>query len=202
MKPYRGTLVAFAVVAVALPLFGCGNALEGGSNPSGSYIRVQTVSPTSFEPDLYRTACTATEDSNGDITYTYESNAVTNHYATISLLNESAPNSPTGESTNSYVTMRRYTVSYTGVNKNVTIPNIEVGGATVGLAPGVPSSMTVIVIDLDTLEYIREHYRTIGNGESLTLRATITLYGEDAFKVTVSTQAEVTLVIDDYSTCS
>ena len=192
MKQYRAVLLASTILAAALPLFGCGNALDGGSGPSGSYIRVSGVSPSNFEPDIFLTFCTALA--------AFEANAVKNTYATVTLLNQSAPNSTTP--TSSFVTMNRYRVDFTGVSHNVTIPPINNGGQTVGIEADGSGVMTVLVMDLDTLEYIRSHYPTIGNGESLTLRATITMWGTDSFKVTVSPPpAEITLVIDDYTTC-
>ncbi len=201
MKPYRGTLLASAILLSALPLSGCGNALEGGSNPSGSYIRVQSASADSYEPDLFLSICSSSTDTEtGVTTYDYES-GLTNTYATVTMINESAPNTPAGSSTNSYVTMSRYRIDFSGVNKDVSIPSIDGSGQSVGIAADASGTMTVLVMDLDTLEYIREHYSTIGNGESLTLRATITIWGEDAFQVSVSTEAEITLVVDDYDRC-
>jgi len=192
MKPYRGTLLASAVLLSLLPLSGCGDAEDWtGTDPSGSHIRVVKVSPTTLEPDIFRSVC---EDG------AYEP-GITNSYVTVSLKNESTPNTPSGESTNSYVTMNRYRVDYIGVSKTVEIPAIE-GGQSVGLPPGGESTMTVLVMDFARLQYISDHYPSIGRGESLTLRAKITLWGEDAFKERVSTEAEVTLVVTDYDRCS
>jgi len=172
MKPYRGTLQAAAVLLASLSMFGCGNPIDGGSGPSGSYVSVTSVLPTSLEPNIAENA---------------------NSYTLVTMINESAPNSK--DPTNSRVTMSRYRVDFTGLNKSVTIPTIDGGGQTVSIAPGLTGSMEVLVMDAATLEYIREHYPEVGSGDSLTLRAHITIWGEDTFKVTVQTQAEITLVV-------
>jgi len=198
MKPYRGTLLACAVFLAALPLSSCVDTQNGGS---GSYLRVQSITPLNFEPDLFRTLCSTTVDTTGVVTAVYETNNVKNHYASVSILNGSAPTTPTGESTSSFVTLNNYRVHFTGVSRGVSIPDIFEGGQTVGIAAGTSASMTVVVMDLNTIDYIRSHYRSIGNGESLTLRATITIWGEDSFNVKVSAEAQVTLVVDDYTTC-
>jgi hypothetical protein len=93
--------------------------------------------------------------------------------------------------------MSRYRVDFTGLNMSVSIPSIDGGGQTVGIPQDGSASMDVLVMDAATLEYIRSHYPMVGNGESLTLRATITIWGEDAFKVTVQTEAQVTLVVNN-----
>lgn len=178
MNPYRGTLLTAAVLVAALSLSGCGNSLDGGTGPSGSYIWVTTVDPAILEP-------TVNPDS--------EEAADTNSYTTVTMVNESAPNSETP--TNSRVTMSRYRVDFTGLNRSVSIPSIDGGGQTVGIAPGGTGSMKILVMDAATLEYIREHYPDVGSGESLTLRAKITIWGEDSFKVRVQTTAEITLVV-------
>lgn len=197
MKHYRAVLLASAVLVSTLPLFGCGNSLDGGSGPSGSYVRIQGVTLDDHEPDLFLTTCDY-DPLTGIATF---EPGLTNSYTTVTMLNQSAPNA--ADPTNSFVTMNRYRVDFTGVSKSVTIPPINGGGVSVGIAPDGTGSMSVLVMDLDTLEYIRGHYSSIGNGESLTLRATITIWGEDSFKVPVVTSppAEITLVIDDYDRC-
>jgi len=176
MKSYRAPRLASAILLAALPLFGCGNPLDGGSSPSGSYIRVESVDPRTLEPNIAES-----------------SNSIT----TVTMRNESAPNTPEGQWTNSYVTMSRYRVDFTGLNMSASIPSIDGGGQTVGIPPDESADMDVLVMDAATLEYIRSHYPTVGNGGSLTLRATITIWGEDAFKVTVQTEAQVTVVVND-----
>jgi hypothetical protein len=176
MKSYHAPRLASAILLATLPLFGCGNPLEGGSGPSGSYIRVESVDPRTLEPNIAESA---------------------NSYTTVTMRNESAPNTPDGQWTNSYVTMSRYRVDFTGLNMSVSIPSIDGGGQTVGIPKDGSASMDVLVMDAATLEYIRSHYPTIGNGESLTLRATITIWGEDSFEVTVETEAQVTLVVNN-----
>jgi len=195
--------VALALFA-ALPLVACGNALEGGSSPSGSYVRVVSINPNAstldaFTPDIFLTICSQTVDAEGNVTTTYEK-GLHNNWVDVALVNDSAPNTPTGQSTNSYVTMTRYRVDFVGVNRTVSIPSIN-GAATLGLAPGQQGSMLVLVMGLDTLEYIRDNYPTVGNTDTLTLRAHITVWGEDAFQVPVSAEGEVTLVVDNYDRC-
>jgi hypothetical protein len=197
MKLYRGTLLASAILITALPLFGCGNALEGGSNPSGSYLRVTTVTPDKFEPDIFLTVC-AVNTTTGELTY---ETGITNTYASVTLKNESAPNTPTGESTNSYVTMQRYRVDFVGTNMTVSIPSIDGAGQTVGIPADGIGSMTVVVMDLATLEYIRSHYSSVGNGETLNLRAKVTMWGVDAFQVPVQAEVQLTLIVDEYDRC-
>jgi hypothetical protein len=176
MKSYRAPLLASAIILAALPLIGCGNPLDGGSSPSGSYIRVESVDPRTLEPNIAENL---------------------NSYTTVTMRNESAPNTPEGSWTNSYVTMSRYRVDFTGLNMSVSIPSIDGGGQTVGIPQDGSAEMDVLVMDAATLEYIRSHYPTVGEGGSLTLRATITIWGEDAFKVTVQTQAQVTIVVSN-----
>jgi len=173
MKQYRGTLLAAAVLLAALPLSGCGNALEGGSGPSGSYIRVTGVSKAPV----------------GEVNVWMD----TSHVATVALTNESAPNAL--EPTNSRVELNRYRVEFTCTNRSgVSIPAIG-GAETVSLAAGAGGAMRVLVMDSSTIDYIRSNYPAVGNGDSLTLRATITIWGEDAFKVTVSVVAQTTFVV-------
>jgi hypothetical protein len=195
--------VALALFA-ALPLVACGNALEGGSSPSGSYIRVVSISPNSastdaFTPDIFLSICEQTVDADGNVTTTYE-DGIHNNWVDVVLRNDSAPNTPTGQTTNSFVTMTRYRVDFVGVNKTVSIPSIN-GAATLGLAPDQQGTLLVLVMGLDTLENIRDNYPTIGNTDTLTLRAHITMWGEDAFQVPVRAEGEVTLVVDNYDRC-
>jgi hypothetical protein len=174
MKPYRASRLASAILLAALPLLGCDNPLDGGSGPSGSYIRVVSVEPRSLEPNIMENI---------------------NSFTSVTMKNESTPNSPIDKPTNSYVTMSRYRVDFTGLNMSVSLPTIDGGGQTVGIPADSSASMQVLVMDAATLEYIRSHYPQVGSGGSLTLRATITIWGEDAFKVTVQTQAQITLVV-------
>jgi len=175
MKPYRGALLASVLLLSIAPLFGCGNTLTGGSNPSGSYIRVESISPTQIEPDIWTN---------------------TSSYATVAMTNESAPNTPSGTTTNSRVTMNRYRVEFTALNMNgAYVPPIDGAGQTVGIPADSSGSMEVLVMDASTLEYIRSHYPSVGNGDNLRLRATITIWGVDSFNVTVSAVAQTTLVV-------
>ena len=194
MKPYRCWLLMSALLLAALPLTGCGNALEGGSSPSGSYVTAE-VAQESIEPDLVLSVC-STDPDTGEITY---EGGLTNTYATVTLYNDSTPNTPEGSSTNNDVTMSRYRVDYTGLNKTVTIKSFDGAGSTVKVPKDGSAEMLVNVMSLETLEYIRSHYPTVGtNGETLELRATITIWGKDVFDVTVSTEVDVTLVVGEY----
>jgi hypothetical protein len=206
MKRYRGISLALSALLATLPLLGCGNALEGGSTPSGSIIHWVSAAPNTdtkdaFTPDLYLTECSSTTDSSGNVTITYEKPGLHNNFVDVTLRNDSRPNTPTGQSTNSFVTMNRYRIDFTGINKSVSIPSIDGAGLGVGIAPDQTGIVSVIVMDLPTIFYIQSHYPSIGRGESLTLRATITIWGEDSFKVPVSVTQDVTLVADDYSHC-
>ncbi|HEY6000365.1 MAG TPA: hypothetical protein VI078_13840 [bacterium] len=179
-------------------LGGCGNALDDGSDPSGSIIRVVSVNPepaTAFTPDIFVDVCDASADPPDT------EPGIPNSYATVEMLNESRPNTPTGKSTNSFVTMSRYRVDFTGINKTVNLPSLDGGGLSVGIAPDGTGTITVLVMDLPTLEYIRSHYPTIGTTEGLTLRADISIWGKDAFQADVKATAEVTLVIENYDRC-
>ena len=199
MKAYREAFRSVCVAAGLLVLAGCGNALEGGSDPSGTIVRVVSVAPDpaiAFTPDIFVTICDV--DEEGKITY---EDGIFNSYANVTLLNDKRPNAPEGEEGNTFVTMSRYRVDFTGLNKSVAIPSIDGGGQTVGIAPDQTGVMRVLVMDLATLDYIRSHYGTIGKTESLTLRATITVWGEDAFKAGVSTSVDITLVVDEYDRC-
>jgi hypothetical protein len=200
MKPYRGTLLASAMLLASLPLFGCGNALDEGSSPSGSYITA-TASESSIEADVYRKVCSQTTDeTTGVTTYTYEtgSDGPVNHSIQVTLSNDSTPNTPSGSSTNSLVTMSRYRVDFTGTSQKVSLQPIE-GAQTVTVPKdGTDVSMAVLVMDHETLEAIRSKY---GYANSLTLIAKVTIWGEDAFHVTVSTQVSVTIIVADYGSC-
>lgn len=200
MKRYRGVAAAVMMLA-ALPLLGCGNALEGGSDPSGSVIRVVSVTPQgdAATPDLYLTQCTPPDEEAGT-PGTYES-GLTNQWVTVLLRNDSRPNTPEGQSTNSYVTMNRYRVDFAGLNKTVTIRSIDGGGFSVGIQPDQQGNVLVLVLDFATMDYIRARYPEIGTGEHLTLRAHITIWGEDAFRVPVAAEADFTMILDDYDRC-
>jgi hypothetical protein len=200
MKAFRWAILTVCVAASGAWLGGCGNGLDDGSEPSGSIIDVVDVTPNptgAFTPDIYVSVCDV--DDTGKITY---EDGLTNSYANVQMVNNNRPTTPSGESTNSYVTMSRYRVDFTGLNKSVSIPSIDGGGQTVGIEPGSSGTMTVLVLDFATMEYIRSHYPAVGNPESLTLRATITIWGKDAFQADVQAIAQATLVIDNYDRCS
>ena len=201
MKAFRWAILSVCVAASAAVLGGCGNALEDGSEPSGSYIRVVSVTPnpaTAFTPDMYVGICDPTAEPPD-----YEP-GLTNSYAQVQMLNQSMPNTPEGQSSNSFVTMSRFRVDFVGINKSVSLPSLDSGGHSVGLAPDGTGTMLVLVMDLPTIEYIKSHYPTVGVTEGLTLRAQITIWGKDAFQADVKTEppAETTLVIENYDRCA
>jgi hypothetical protein len=186
-----------AILIAALPLAGCGNALDGGSSPSGSYITAEFVQET-LEPDIFLSICDVDPDT-GEITY---EPGLTNTYATLTFHNNSAPNTPAGESTNNDVTMSRYRVDYTGLNKSVSIKSFDGPGSTVIVPKDGTAQMIVNVLSLEALDYIRERYPTVGNGETLELTATITVWGKDPFDVDVqSNKIDTTLIVDNYDRC-
>jgi hypothetical protein len=195
MKPYRGTLLASVALLAALPLFGCGDAKNGGS---GSYIRVESISPSLFEPDVDRTICKISATGEP----TYEANNVKNQYASVTFVNQSAPTTPTGQSTASYVTLTNYRGRFSGVSRAVSLPDLNMGGWSTGVPADGTAKMNVLVMDLPTLAIIRDRYVAPGSSEELTLRATITVTGKDAFDNTVTTDVQVTIVVADYSACT
>jgi hypothetical protein len=200
MKAFRLAVLSVCVAAGVGLLGGCGNSLEDGSDPSGSIIRVVNVTPDpaeAFTPDIYITLCD--EGAEGEEVTTEP--GLYNSYALVQLLNESRPNTPEGQATNSFVTMSRYRVDYAGINMSVRLPSLDSGGHTVGIPPDGTGTMRVLVMDLPTLEYIRSHYPSVGNTEGLTLRASITIWGKDAFQEDVQATADVTLVIENYDRC-
>lgn len=194
----RKHVVAILAVLLALPLFACGDPYEDGSEPSGSVLRVMTVTSVgdAETPDLYLSACAPSETGE----FTYES-GLTNAYVDVRLRNEDRPNTPAGQSTNSFVTMTRFRVDFTGLNRTVSLPSIDGGGSTVGIPPDSEGTMRVLVLDFATMDLIRARYPNIGNGESLTLRANITMWGEDAFGASVKAEALFTMAIDNYDRC-
>ena len=79
---------------------------------------------------------------------------------------------------------------------------VDGAGSTVLVPKDSTGAMLVNVMSLETLEYIRSHYPSIGtNGETLELRATITIWGTDVFGTKVSAEAEVTMVVGEYDRC-
>lgn len=195
MKRHRGTLLASAILLSTLPLFGCSNPLEGGSDPSGSYIRVVSVVPGIVEQDIWLTLC----DPGPPPVF---EPGITQGRTVVTLRNDPAPNSPPDNPTNSNVTMSLYRVQYTGINRAVTIPAFAVPGQSVGIVKNGTGTMSLLVMPYSVLDYIRTNYPTVGVSESLQLRATVTIEGKDAFDVDVSVQVEVTVTVEDYNRCA
>ena len=203
MKAFRGAVLSVFVAAGLAAIGGCGNALEDGSDPSGSIIRVVSVNPDpadAFTPDIFVDVC----DADGRSARSLRAGDHQQLRPGADAQRQAGRTRRTGQATNSFVTMSRYRVDFTGINKTVSIPSLDGGGQTVGIAPDGTGTMRVLVMDLPTLEYIRSHYPTIGTTEGLTLRATITIWGKDSFQADVKTDppAETTLVIENYDRCS
>jgi hypothetical protein len=192
MKSYRALRLASAFLLAALPLAGCGNALDDeGSSPSGSYITAD-VDPQLVEQDIYLQLC-----SSGD----FES-GITEGQAVVTIYNDSLPNTPAGQATNHDVRMSRYRVDYTGQDKSVHIPSFDGGGASIVVPADGSAKMTVVVMPYSTQEYIRSHYLTTDDGSTLNLRATVTVWGEDVFHVTVSEQVQLTVTVANFDRCA
>jgi hypothetical protein len=188
----EGRRVFAVICAVALTAFlgACGNPLEGGSEPSGSVIRVTDTTVDSGTQDLF--FC--------------EGQAVSYIVATVSLRNDDRPNfedSPTtADGTASFVTMNRYRIDYAVLNMSATLPGIDGAGFSFGMDPGGTGDLTIFVITESVLEHIRSNYPEVGNGQAMEVRADITIWGQDAFQVDVSAQATATFTIDDFSPCT
>jgi hypothetical protein len=180
------------ILTVALAgLFGaCGNPLEGGSDPSGSVIRVTDTTLDSGTQDLY--FCEG--DEVGYIT------------ATVSLRNDDRPNFEdqitTADGTASFVTMNRYRIDYAVLNMSATLPGLDGAGFSFGMDPGATGDLTIFVITESILEHIRSNYPEVGNGQAMEVRADITIWGQDAFEVDVSAQATATFTVDDFNPCT
>lgn len=198
----RNSRLIVAMLAIALTAFtvSCGNPLEGGSSPSGSIIRVVSVEGDDggvVQPDLFITPCGVDEEGNPT-----DFEAFTSEFVTVTLLNDSIPNTPQGSSTNSFVTMNRYRVDYSSLDSRIDIPSIDGGGFSVGLPPDSQAGVAIVVMDFTTLDKIRQLAPAASlNNDSFTVRADITIWGEDAFQVRVSVQASITLIITDYNNC-
>lgn len=182
----------FAIIlAVALTAFlgACGNPLEGGSEPSGSIIR---ITDTTIDPGVQ------------DIFFC-EGSEVSYVVATINMRNDDRPNFEdqltTADGTASFVTMSRYRIDYAVLNMSATLPGIDGAGFSFGMDPGATGDLTIQIITESVLEHIRSNYPNIGNGESMDVRADITIWGVDSFQVPVSAKATATFSIDDFSPC-
>ena len=197
----RNSRLLVVMLAIALTAFtvSCGNPLEGGSSPSGSIIRVTSVDPidSALTPDIFLTVCEV-DDETGEITF---EPGLFNEYVTVNMLNESIPNTPEGSSTNSFVTMNRYRIDYAVLNMNGSIPSIDGAGFSVGMQPEQPAALQVLVLDLQTKEYIRSNFPRVGKEETMLLRADISVWGEDAFQVSVKAQASFTMSVTNYDNC-
>ncbi len=190
----RGRTVIFLTLALALAVFlgACGNPLEGGSDPSGSILRVTNTSLNTCGGD-----CTSAQQ---DIFFC-EGEGVTYATMQVEILNDSRPNTPTDSNTNSFVSINRYRVDYAVLNMSATLPGLDGGGFSVGIAQDETGTVDVLLITEATLEHIRSNFPQVGNGDSMTVRADVVIWGEDAFQVDVNAHASATLVIDDFNPC-
>ena len=196
------------ILAMAFVLGACGNALEGGSTPSGSIIRVVSVlaiDPASdtvldrgtIEADIFLTPC------SGEGEDAIFEKGLFNEYAEITMRNVSRPNTPEGASTSSLVTMNRYRVDYAIMNMSGSLPGLDGGGLSLSLEPdGDEEAIALLVFDAETKEYVRSHFPEVGKTRSMTVRADITIWGEDAFQTTVKAEGSITIVVTDFSSCS
>jgi hypothetical protein len=186
-----------AILFASLPLFGCGDATDSNRSESGSKISAEVQQQT-LEPDIRVDECKAATATASAV---FES-GLTNIYTTVTLHNNSAPNMLTGSSTNQDVTMNRYEVTYEGINRPVSIPPINSPGSSVLVPKDGSADMLVLVLDLDTLDYIAANYPSVGRSEGLALTATIRIWGEDAVGKLVPAVASTTLDIQNYNRCS
>lgn len=185
----RLVVVVTALVLAAF-LAGCGNPLEGGSEPSGSVLFIEDFS----------------HDISQDISFC-EGEGVEYAQASFTVRNESRPNfedSPTtADGTNSRVTLYRYRVDYTVLNFTGTVPSLDGAGIGGTIEPGGTAEIDgLLLISESQLDYIRGNYPAIGNGQSMNLRADVTIWGKDEFQVDVTVPFAATLVVDDFNPCS
>jgi hypothetical protein len=185
----RRVFALILAVALTVSLGACGNSLEGGSEPSGSVLRVSGEVTSSALQDLFFCPGAAVE------------------YATISFTvsNQDRPNfedNPvTADGTASFVTLDRYTIKYTPLNMSGSIPGTE-GAFTAGIEPGGTANISIPIFTEPVLEYIRSNFPAVGNGEAMDVRVDITYWGEDAFQVDVNVKVSTSVTVDDFNPCS
>jgi hypothetical protein len=178
MKKYRVLAVAVFSLVAALSLFGC----DSSDSPSGSELIVTEWTMENTTPDL---SC-----------------PLDSYYGEVTLKNVSLPNAPADKPTNSRVQMTRYRVDFVGLNRTVEIPSINGAGLRLTIEPDGEGTMSIIVMDSATMQYIRNNYPSIGNPDPLTLRADITMWGEDAFGKDLWVSLSPNLVVDNYGGCA
>ena len=184
----KSIFLVVAVAATAAVMGGCGNPLEGGSDPSGSVLRVVGESQSAATQDLYFCEGQAAEYAS----------------MTVTIENQSRPNFEdsitTADGTNSHVTMNLLEFDYTPLNLSGTIPGIQMAFTT-GIEPDGELELTLPVISEPTLEHIRANFPTVGRGDAMNLRVDITYWGKDAFQVDVNVRFSTTLTVDDFNPC-
>lgn len=200
MKKYRALGVALLAGLLTLPLVSC---RTDNDEESGTVLRIVSVEPvdSARTPDAFISECSRTVDTTTTphtVTIVYES-GLTNQYVTITIKNESRPNTATGSSTNSHVELTEYQIDYIGLNLDPVY-----GTQTVGIAPDASASMVVTVLPLDRITQIQSRYRSVENNP-VTLRAQITIWGNDGFgkKVKIpGKDCSFTMVVTDYDRCT
>ena len=104
------------ILAMAFVLGACGNALEGGSTPSGTLLRVINANPAFFNVDVVRNECP------DDTLETLK-----NYSVDVTVRNDTRPNSPT--ETNSFATITRYRVDFAEWRFSSRVPSQSSGGS-------------------------------------------------------------------------
>lgn len=180
MKRFRTVFLIMTIVSLAAVFSSCGD----GDNKSGSVLRITDIDGSGNQ-DLFFCADQSVEYATADIT----------------IRNDSTPNSPT--STNSFVTLNRFRVSYAVLNMSATLPSTNGAGWTAGIDPdGTTTYSGLVLFPEAILQYIRSNYSEIGNGKSMQVRCDIQFWGTDAFGVTVSVTGSLTIEVDDYDPCT
>lgn len=177
MKKYRVMALAVFSLVAALSLAACDSA----DSPSGTELIVTEWTMDDDTPDL---SC-----------------PLDTYYGEVTIKNVSLPNTPADQHTNSRVQMTRYRVDFVGLNRTVSLPSIDGAGLRLTIEPDGEGTMAVIVMDSATMQYIRNNYPSIGNPDPLTLRADITMWGEDAFGKDVWVSLSPNLIVDNYGGC-
>ena len=187
IRSNRLTVVSAALFLTAF-IAGCGNPLEGGSEPSGSVLRVIDNSSDAAQDIFF---CAGDSVEYASMEFTVENQSTPN--------SDESPTTPDG--TNSFVTLSQFVVNYTPVNVSGSIPGRE-GAFTIGVEENGTAEISMPIFTEPVLEYIRSNYPAVGNGQAMDVRVDVTFYGKDAFQVDVSVSASTTVTVDDFNPCS